>query len=184
MGKSKLAQSLWYYFPVSTLQGAATDCKHQRKRLAPSTRCSLGFLPFPSSHQQCSCLSSILPVGAGRSAGIAVGLLGKRENKYRETNTENALLLCTTWLKAMVLQDCDQFLPSNRQKINIKIFKIKILSLQVSLPSFPPSPKKHFLLQTVFSFLRVQKLECCGNTYKREGISSCTLHYKEVCSQT
>lgn len=40
-------------------------------------------------------------VGAGRSARTAVDLLGKRENKYRETNPENALLLCTTWLKLM-----------------------------------------------------------------------------------
>lgn len=34
--------------------------------------------------------------------------------------------------------------------MKIKIKKIKILSLQASLPSFPPSPKKHFLLQTFF----------------------------------
>lgn len=186
LGKSKLAQSLWYYFPVSTLQGAATDCKHPKEKAITQHQVQLGFSPF-SMKSPAVLLPASGPspqVGAGRSARIAGELLGKRENKYRETSTENALLLCTTWLKSMVLQDRDQFLPFKQAKNEQKNLKIKILSLQVSLPSFPPSPKKHFLLQTVFSFLRVQKLECHGNTYKREGISSCTLHYKEVCSQT
>lgn len=167
------------------LQGAATDCKCQRKRLSPSTRCSFIFFPFSMESS-----AVLLPqvhsprVGAGRSARIAVELLGKRENKYRETNPENALLLCTTWLKSMFFRIVTNFYLQTGKKMKIKIKKIKILSLQVSLPSFPPSPKKHLLLQTFFSFLQVQKSECRGNTYKREGISSCTLHYKEVCSQT
>lgn len=184
MGKSKLAQSLWYCFPVSTLQGAATDSKHQRKRLSPSTRCSLGFFPF-SMKSSAVLLPQVHPprVGAGRSARIAVELLRKRETNT-EKQTQRVLYCSQHGSSQWCFRIVTNFYLHTVKKWTYKNLKIKILSPQVSLPSFPPSPKKHLLLQTVFSFLRVQKLECRGNTNKREGISSCTLHYKEVCSQT
>lgn len=115
------------------------------------------------SCQWCPCLSYTKGHGGASTQPAATGLLqshwlNRRANT--EINPGSVGAAPQDFSEISGFQDCDYFLPPERQKSKKQSNNIKIFSFQVSSPSFPPSPIKAPPTINTFSLSRVQKLEC------------------------
>lgn len=139
---------------------------------------------FLSSEVISSAAASKIPNNSLEEVGVRLAGQGLLWNCYvtMRTNTDKqtqrvwftAGLCWSQWFSGL-------WLIFTFKKANNKNQNLKPSSFLAFIPSLP---KKAPPAIDTFSVLQVQKLECSGNTYKREGISNCTLHYKKVFSQT
>lgn len=146
---------------------------------------AVGGFFSPSSEVISSTAASKIPNNSLEWVGVQLAGQGLLWNCYvtMRTNTDKqtqrvwftAWLFLSQWLSGLWLIFTFEKANNNKNQ------NLKPSSFLAFIPSLP---KKAPPTIDTSSFLQVQKLECSGNTYMREGISSCTLHYKKVFSQT